>query len=281
MRRIFFLLVICMGSLGVYAQSGFFVKNNHIEKWYKEGENLEKEIKKVIILPEFQAVVKEYEVKVETLTSCFHFADINNNGELDILFDGKIIDQHYVFIFLKKGNNYLVVLEQKGTIIQANLPQEDNNLNISIWNGVCCGDHVNVLSQWVCISRNGSNYFENAAKSLVFRSTFMPSVRLEKPVKCTVINVTNLRTEPNVDEHSRIAGMNAWVGNSVGVYSLNATGTIYAEMKQDGKFWYFVRMNNEAGLSVRNNRFTHAKEVDDAQNCFYYGWISSDDVSFE
>ncbi|MCL2130948.1 MAG: hypothetical protein FWH36_00615 [Lentimicrobiaceae bacterium] len=281
MKRIFFLLVACFCSCGAFAQSGFFVKNTHIEKWYREGENLETEIKKAVLLPEFQAVIKEYEAKTETLTPFFHFIDFDNNGELDMLFDGKIGSQNFVFIFLKKGKSYLVVLEQKGTIIQANLPNEDNGLNLSIWKDACCGDLVSVLTQMACISTNNASFFNTAAKSLVFRGTYMPTVRIETPVKCTVVNLTDLRIEPNVDKQRRIAGIHSWEGNHVGSYSVNATGTIYAEIK-DGrnKYWYFVRMNNESGLLIRNNRFTHAKEVEDAQNCFYYGWISSDDVEF-
>jgi hypothetical protein len=78
-----------------------------------------------------------------------------------------------------------------------------------------------------------------------------------------------------VNNQRRIAGMSSWEGNSLGLYSENATGTIYAETKDDrNKYWYFVRMNNEAGLRIHSNRFTHAKEVEDAANCFYYGWVS-------
>ena len=282
MKKIAILLVVCMSSLGAFAQGEFFVKNNHIKKWYREGENLETEAKKAMLLPEFQTFVKEYEVKVETLMPYFHFIDFNNNGELDILFDGKMNYQNFVFIFLKKGNSYLLVLEQKGTIIQANLPDEDNNLNLSIWNGVCCGYYVNSLSQWVCITENNTSYFNVAAKSLVFKGTILPSVRIKAPVKCTVTNITDLRIDPIVDKQRRIAGMHSWEGNSVGSYSINSTGTIFAEMKDErNKYWYFVRMNNESGLPVRNNRFVHAKEVEDAQTYSYYGWICSDDVSIE
>jgi len=283
MKQIFFVLVVCIGSLGAFAQSGFFVKNNHIEKWYKEGKNLETEIKKVVLLPEFQAVVKEYAVKVESLTPYFHFIDFNNNGELDILFDGKMNDQNFVFIFLKKGSSYLIVLEQKGTVIQANMPNEDNNLNLSIWNGVCCGYYISTFSQWVCISAENTSHFENASKSLVFKGTLLPSVRIATPIKFTVINPTELRIESKVDNQIRISGMTGWEGNSVCRYPVNATGTIYAEMKDSrtSKFWYFVRMNNESGLQVHSDRFLRMKEVEEPQTYYYYGWICSDDVSLE
>ena len=282
MKRIFFSLVVCICSYGAVAQSGFFVKNTHIEKWYQHGENLETEAAKAMLLPEFQTIVKEYNVKVESLLPYFHFIDFNNNGELDILFDGKIGTQNHVFIFMKKGDNYLVVLQQKGTIVQANLPQADNVLSLSIWHESCCGDYINAFTQHVGIVTNNTCYFNTASKSLVLKGTQLPSVRLEKPVTCRITQVTHLRIEPRVDNERRIAGNSSWAGNSLGIYSVGATGTIYAEMRDNrNKFWYFVRMNNESGSYIHSNRFTNLKEIDGAENYFYYGWISSDDVSFE
>ena len=282
MKRIFFFLVICVCSYGAFAQSGFFVKNTHIEKWYREGKDLEVEAKKAMQLPEFQTLVKEYQAKEDALLPGFHFIDFNNNGVLDMLFNGKIGTQSYVFVFLRKENGYLSILEEKGTVIQANLPEEDNSLNLSVWHEACCGDYINSLTQWVCINTNNTSYFKIAAKSLVFKGTNLPAARIKTPVKCTLTRPGNLRLEPHVDNQKRIAGSSSWEGNSLGLYSPQATGTIYAEMRDNNnKFWYFVRMNNESGLYIHSNRFTHAKEIEDAQDCFTYGWISSDDVRFE
>jgi hypothetical protein len=282
MKRIFFLLIVCISSYSSWSQSGFFVKNAHIEKWHREGGNLSSEVQKAVKLPEFQSVVKKYEADIEALMPDFHFIDFNNNGELDILFNGKIGSQPYVFIFLKKGNSYLVLLEEKGVIIQANLPDEDNALNLSIWHEACCGYYVSSLTQLACVSNNNTSYFNTTAKSLIFKETYLPSARIKAPVKCTFINVANLRTEPEVNNQVRIAGNNGWAGNTLGIYATNATGTIYAEVKDSkGKFWYFVRMNNETGIYIHSDRFTNSKEVEDAQNCFYYGWVNSNDVRFE
>jgi len=281
MKRIFFLLVICICSLGAFAQDGFFVKNNHIEKWYREGGNLEAESRKAMLLPEFQAIVKKYELKTESLLPCFHFIDFNNNGELDLLFYGKVNIQNQVFIFLKKGSNYVVVLEQEGSIIQANLPNEDNNLSLSILNNPCCGYYIGGFSQWVCITENNTSYFKPAAKSLFFANTLLPQVRIA-PVKFTVAKSANLRIDPEVNNQVRIAGMSGWEGNTVASYPVNSTGTIFAEMKDNrNRYWYFVRMNNDAGLDISNDRFKHSKEVEALASYSYYGWICSDDVSLE
>jgi len=282
MKRIFFSFIVCICSYGAAAQSGFFVKNNHIEKWYQDRENLEIEVAKVMLLPEFQSVVNQYSTETDALMPYFHFIDFNNNGELDILFDGKIGTQNYVFIFWKKGDHYLVVLEQKGRIMQANLPDGGNNLNLSIWNEACCGAYINSFTQFVGITTNTASHFNTVEKSMVLKGTQLPSVRIAAPVKCTLTHVTHLRTEPLVDNQKRIAGNSSWAGNSLGIYSLNATGTIYAEMRDNrNKFWYFVRMNNESGSYIHSNRFTNLKEIENAESYFYYGWINSDDIRFE
>lgn len=280
MKRILLFGIICICSYGTFAQSGFFVKNTQIEKWYQEGENLESEAKKAIQLTDFQSIVKSYNAKEADILPYFHFIDFNNNGELDLLFDGKIGTQNYVFLFLKRENGYHVVLENKGTIIQANLPNEDNSLNLSIWHETCCNNYINSLSQWVCINTNNTSYFKLAAKSLIFRGTSLPHSRIKAPVKCTLITASNLRLEPFVDKQRRISSNSLWEGNALGLYTVSATGTIYAEMRdKNNKFWYFVRMNNETGMHIHSNRFT--QEAEDAENCFYYGWINSDDVQLE
>jgi len=278
MKRVIIFLVLSALHLSIFPQSGFFVKDANIEKWHQEGKNLETEIKKVSFSPEIQSVINEQSVSLETLIPYFHYIDFNSDGILDIIFNGKIGSQDYVFIFMKKGETYVLLLKEKGAVIQANLPNEGYNLSISVWHGACCGDYISVFTQFAYISTNDSNYFKTESKSLVFKGTILPSVQIETLVKCTVAKVTHLRTMPEVDN----ARNNSWMGNSLGIYSINATGTIYSEMMDSrNKYWYFVRMNNESDIYIHSNRFTYVKEVEDAQNCYTYGWIFSDDVSFE
>jgi hypothetical protein len=267
-----------MGING-FSQSGFFVRNSNVEKWYinSDSTKLKEEIKKVMDLPELHAVTKG-RIPVEELLPSFHFIDFDNNGRLDLIFNGKIHNVFHVFIFYKKSDGYLVAIGEKGSIVQTNLPNEDNSFNFSIWKEGCCGDYINSFTQYVCVSSNNTSYFNTANKSLVYRRTVLPSVRIAKPVSFKVINVANLRTEPILDNEKQIGGKHSWKGNSVGQYAPNATGVIYAESRDSkNEFWYFVRMNNETGIYIHSNRFT-SEEYEGAENCFYYGWIHSKDV---
>ena len=284
-RRVVALVCIFYLSSNVFAQSGFFVRNSNIEKWYVESDKLEAEVKKVMNLPELYAVTRG-KVLVEELLPSFHFIDFDNNGTLDLLFEGKILNVFHTFIFFKKSDGYVVAVATKGSIVCANLPKEDNGLNFSVWKEGCCGDNINTFTQYVCISTNNTSYFNVASKSLVYRRTILPANRIAKPVpfKISKTSVGYLRIEALVDDEKQIAGRSSWKGNSLGMYPPNATGTIYAETKDSkGEFWYFVRMNNESGTSVHSNRFLtdDAKEFSgeqDLENCFTYGWIHSKEV---
>jgi hypothetical protein len=283
MKRIFFVVAfVVFGVVNGFSQTGFFVKNSNIEKWYikSDSSKLSGEIKKVMNIPEFHAVTKG-RISAEELLPSFHFIDFDNNGTHDLIFAGKIFNVFHVFIFYKKSDGYLLSIGEKGSIVQANLPNEDNGLNFSIWKEGCCGDFINTFTQYVCISTNNTSYFNTASKSLVYRRTILPSVRIEKPVSFKIVSVANLRTDPIVDNEKQIGGIHSWKGNSLGQYSPNATGCIFAETRDTkNEFWYFVRMNNETGIYIHSNRFT-AEDLEDAENCFYYGWIHSKEVRID
>jgi hypothetical protein len=275
-------LLAFIGSIifcNVSAQSDFFIKNNNIEKWYIEKENIAFEVKKIMNLPEFYNLTNG-KISVEELLPNFHFIDFDNNGIADLIFSGKIYDTFYTFIFYKKNNNYLVSLGEKGSIMQANFPNMDNGLCFSLWDEVCCFEYVNTFTQYACISTNNTSYFHTINKSLIYRNTMLPQARLEKPVAFKTNDVSNVRNTPFVDDESAIGGKHSWKGNTLGIYSPNATGTIYAEIRDNkNEFWYFVRMNNESGIPIHSNRFT-VENKEENENCFSYGWINSKDVTF-
>jgi hypothetical protein len=247
---------------------------------------LEAEVKEVMKLPEFHAVTRG-KVAVEELLPSFHFIDFDNNGTLDLFFEGKILNVFHVFVFFKRNDSYVVSIGEKGSIVSANLPREDNGLCFSIWKEGCCGDNINTFTQYVCISTCNTSYFNVASKSLTYRRTILPPTRIAKPVAFKIPKVGFVRIEPLVDDEKQIGGKSSWKGNAVGMYPPNSTGTIYAETKDNrGEFWYFVRMNNETEIRSRihSNRFVtdEAKMFSGDENLedyFIYGWIHSSEVS--
>ena len=56
----------------------------------------------------------------------FNFVDFDQNGLNDLLFQGKIGNKNYVILFKKKSNEeYTIVFNQTGEILQANSPLQD------------------------------------------------------------------------------------------------------------------------------------------------------------
>ena len=276
-------LILILGIVGsfvfnVSAQSGFFVKNDNIEKWYIKHDKIANEVKKVMDIPEFHALTKG-KIPIEELVPSFHFIDFDNNGIYDLMFAGKIYDTYYTFVFYKKEDNYLLSIGEKGTIIQANLPRQDNGLSFSILAGACCGEYISIFTQYTCISTNNTSYFYTINKSLIHTRTVLPSVRIEKPVAFKTSTYLNVRSEPLIDDEKTISGKFGWKGNTLGKYPIDATGTIYAEMRDTkNQFWYFVRMNNESGMSMHSNRFT-AEDNKENENYSTYGWVNSNDIT--
>jgi hypothetical protein len=267
--------VICSNVL---AQGSFFAKNNNIEKWYIQKEHLAEEVKKAIILPEFHNLLKD-KISLETLLPHFHFIDFDNNGIADLIFSGKIYDDDYTFIFYRKNNDYLISIGEKGTVFQANVPREGNTLCFSLWDEVCCFEYVNTLTQYACVTTNNTSYFYTLSKSLLYRGMQYPHVRLEQAVAFKTNKASYLRNEPAVDDEIAIGGKHSWKGNTLAIYPPNATGTVYAEMRDEKNgFWYFVRMNNESGVHTHSDRYTVDNEEEN-KNCFTYGWIHYNDIT--
>ena len=279
MKRIVGSLILCCLCIFGFAQSGFFVKNTHIEQWYIEDEAKETEVKKALKVHAFKEVSKG-RVSIEEALPLFHFIDINNDGVWELLFHGKIFNVPHVFIFSKKNDEYTALIGERGSVSSANLPTGDNGLELAIWKEGCCGDFTDSYTQYTSVFSSDEIHFERVAKSLLFRRTSFPSKRYERPVAFKTNAVTHLRSESVVDNEKQIGGKEKWTGNTIAVYPTNAQGTIYAEAKDaNNETWYFVRMNNEFGVSITENRFiANHVTAEDIKGCFSYGWIQGKDI---
>ncbi len=275
-------VLVCCLSLCGFSQTGFFVKNSDIEKWYIEDPSKEEEIKKVLKNKEFKESTRG-RLSVEEVAALFHFVDMDHNGTLDLLFHGKIFNVYHTFVFYKKDDTYSTLIGEKGSIAYSNQPNGDNCLELAIWKEGCCGDFTNSYTQYVCLTNSDNTYFERISKSLLFRRTAFPSKRLERPVSFKTNTIANLRTESVVDDQKEIGGKDKWKGNTVAIYPANAKGVVYAEA-QDGnnETWYFVRMNNESDIILQENRFvTNNVKIEDIKGFFSYGWIKSSDITVD
>ncbi len=264
-----------------FGQGNFFVQNNNIDKWYAPATaNAQEMFARAASNSDFQEVLNTYHVSFSDVSEYFHLIDFDNNGRLDVIFNGKIKHADYVFLFLNKGEAFHLSFMGKGVLYKTNEPDGDNCLNFSLYEYACCGNFINKNIQYACIRTNNTVYFNTVSTDLIFKSTFLPNKRIT-PTPFHVKTVAYLRIEPMVDNERYIAGKTRWKGNMVAVYPKDANGTIYAETRdREGKFWYFVRMENISDISIHSDRFVALKETD-AEGCSYYGWVQHDEIEFD
>lgn len=278
-NKIFLCIIGIFVSCSTFAQAAFFTKNDHIQSWYIQLDNFSG-WDKIANNTDFQDILKQNKTTFDQLNkSDFHFIDFDRNGIIDILFQGNINGSEYVLIWHNNRTDYSLVVQEKGHIYQSNLCQNEQALIFSVWQNACCGRNICVNTQYDCICTNNTSFFYTASKSLIYKGTFLPGKLISRPTAFHLDGIGYLRTQPYVDDSKKNGSNYAWLGNTLGMYAPNATGTIYAETQDEkGNFWYFVRMNNTSNTLIHSDRFVHQNEISDANQCFYYGWIKESEV---
>lgn len=275
------ILLFVAFSMNSIAQKGFFTKNDNIKQWYRsQAPKKNVEINKSTQLPEFQEVLKTENVTIAQISiEDFHLIDFDQNGIIDLLFDGKIGNSNYVFIFLNSGSGqYSTVLSTKGHIYNANTPTDFNNLNIHIWHEACCANNTCINTQYICKNERHIAYFNTANKALIDKKTTLPFQKISQPIAFHTVGAATLRSTPILENEDNLF---AWKTNSLGTYPAKSRGVIYAETRDaKGDFWYFVRMDNEANIYIHNDKFAHDNEVESPLDYYYYGWIRHKDIVF-
>lgn len=272
----------CICGLQVHAQFNFLHADSNIQLWYMQSKHdIGKAMGEAMRTSEFQNVLLQQSVTVNDINKeDFHFIDFDRNGVEDLLFSGKIGSIPYVFIFHNTNNAYQPILYTRGVIYQANAPQAGQMLNIGIWYTACCGYYLCHNTQYVCMSNNNIAWYNTASQTLAFKGTVFPGVLLQREIPFSVNETAMLRTGPYVNNERRIGSNADWRGNGLALYPPHSTGLIYAETMDDkGDYWYFVRMNNDKGLTINSDRFKGEQEMEDTELSYYYGWIHYNDIT--
>lgn len=274
--------LFCWSALCVHAQFNFLKCDSNIGTWYLQSKHdISAAITAAGNTPELQAALLQQNADISTLRpEDFHFIDFDNNGIEDLLFTGKIGNIPYVFLFHLHHRQYQTLISTRGVIYQANAADMQRPLNFSVWYTACCGYYICYNTQYACIVNNDIAYYNTASQTLAFKGTSFPNVTLPRIIPFYVTETATLRTAPFVNEERRIGSNADWRGNGLGLYPPRATGVIYAEtIDEKGTYWYFVRMNNDKGITIHNDRFAGENEMEDANQNYYYGWLRYDEIT--
>lgn len=286
MKKTLFAAVLLFSVTLVAAQPKFFPHNANLEKWYVDRTevSLEETARRAMAMPAMSQCMKDASVKAEALLAGFHWVDFDRDACPDLLFQGKIGDKEWTFLFRNRDDSALMlVMETRGSIVLANHPEDRMPLVVAVWDHSCCGDRVSSYSRWACAVTYGNSYMQRLSQGLVFDHTLLPDAGKQCAPKArfrTVNYSSLLRMTPFVDDEGLYDGIHGWPGNFLGKYPEGSTGTIFHEIKdKDGVVWYFVRMDNPQALRIHSDRFLNSGEVETPTQYYYYGWIHSGNIS--
>lgn len=284
MKKNLLLCVIAALLLPVQAQVKFFPKNENLGKWYTEypNHNLKSVSRKLMQFQEVKDAVAKWDGDTSAMLGSFHWLDFDRDLCPDILFNGKIGNRDYTFLFKNTNDSiYTLLLELPGQIIQANSPSESMPLSISIYESNCCGDKVSYFTRWTCVKQAGVSFMQKQEQGLVYAHTLLPDAgsQVRPKARFELKNyVSLLRMTPFIDDDTYYDGVHNWRGNYIVKYPQGSTGVIFHEITNNDGKWYFVRMNNGPQQRLHSDRFLHSEEVENPHLYYYYGWIHEGNV---
>jgi hypothetical protein len=175
----------------------------------------------------------------------FHFIDLDDDGDLDLLFDGWSGGEPMcIRIFNNKNGEYNEVFTAYQKI--TDLTFEDNKLSkLSVYDPGCCASYIEFDEDYEFMLHKDTFQY-----TLVNRTAFL--FPTEKPVEFLpdVIDfeVQNepyyLRLTPNIDTAAQVFAEDLQSGNIIATFRKGTKGKAYAEKSDNtGRVWWFVEID--------------------------------------
>lgn len=211
----------------------------------------------------------------------FHFIDLDNDGDQDLIFDGKDApgyESGTVNIYLNKGRSLELNRLLLGTIIKM---ERDSNgcVGFTIFDYPCCADYGFFMTDYFYDKSDSLVYLSKNMRAIVGIGVFsgdriLPqSIPLNESFK---IKSDSLCLRWSADESGKLYPWDIPQGeltNLIGTYPSGSTGTILsAEKDKFGHMWYFVLMDNNISplndiLSWRYSKWKPGYKT--------YGWLKA------
>ncbi len=221
-----------------------------------------------------------YEDKIHTF---FFEIDFNNDGEMDIIYQGPSGgESDYVIFYLNKKDEYISFFQDYSHLDK--LVFVDSILNmIHINQPGCCADHSFLQKQTHFVYHNGQFHTERIKTICSYGEPELKN-RFQTP-KDIEINVTPymLRYSPHIDNDTFFYGSNEnekpdWliIGNQLGKLKKGDRGKAIAyEKDETGREWWLVILNKE--VRPTDNYFDYIITPEN-ENLQFSGWVSKKNV---
>jgi hypothetical protein len=248
-------------------------QNDFKFNWYAHEANFPIKEKKKII----QELREEFEVFFEVdkfegnpfynLYECLHFIDIDNDSDLDMIFEGwSGAEATVVKIFINKKGNYTKCFEAFQQIGKIEFDKFKRIQFITILDRGCCAEFVRFETRYK-FDRNLNTSI--VSQRVTTNNLSLPPNNFDQPIYFrTNFPIVNLREDPFVNDTSLT--MNETInGNKIATFPFNSKGKIWAEMMDSKKKkWCLVEMDYTPNLT---NNVTYSR--DSIQNKLI-GWMS-------
>ncbi len=205
----------------------------------------------------------------EEYSEFFHFIDIDNDNDLDLIYDGwSGSEPMMVNIYLNRKGHFSLIFRQYMNINE--IEMENNELQrMVIHDPGCC---LAIMENWYTYhfnSKRDSVDFWLVDYFTYHNETPKPEILFDKEIKFKVVNSTyHLRITPEIDNESFYFPDDS-NGNQIMTYTTGEFGYALAEKcDSTGRVWWYVAMDN------KEKRHSNVKDPA-AFSPKYVGWMSS------
>lgn len=237
-------------------------KNDFKFSWYAYEANFPIKEKKKII----QKLRKEFEVFFEVdkfeensfynLYECLHFIDIDNDSDLDMIFEGwSGAESTIVKIFNNKKGNFTKCFEAFQQIGKIEFDKFKRIQFITILDRGCCAEFIRFETRYK-FDRNFNSSI--VSQRVTTNNLSLPPNNFDQPIYFrTNFPIVNLREDSFVDDTTLT--MNETItGNKIATFPFNSKGKIWGEMLDSkGKTWCLVEMDYTTNIT---NNVTYSRD---------------------
>lgn len=240
--KLLFTGLLLISSVLSYSQNNNWVFSGKLD-WSNHQDQISKTEKKHIVDSIFSvSPFKKFERDFIN-DSLFHFIDLNNDGKIDLIYNGFAGNESdRILIYIKKNQKYTLVTDYFGELID--LVFENKALKkILIDDYPCC---AGVINQYETYEFNASsNEFTIIEKVACYFRTKLPQQRTIGFQFTTVNDNYRMRFEPKINNKNdtELKRFEA-IGNIIAEFPKGSTGLAVAEQTdKTGRIWWFVIMD--------------------------------------
>lgn len=243
---------------------------SQITRWSIEDSISRDYLKELVFATDTPMYLQEFPMNEEEYLDHFHPIHINQDDEIDLIFNGPSGGESYaVEIYLNRGSKLELIVSELGGIHNVTRKFPDAPLSLDYIQYGCCDDPINFYQQWTILPNNPTTVIRSSSYYFLDKTEFPETWNSKLKFKVTNSPYT-LRATPEIINDKPLS-YHYEQGNKLAEYSDGDIGyALSSRTDETGRVWWFVAMNppEKSGYSVYDIR----------RNEKWLGWMSSNYV---